>query len=102
MSLACEGEEEWIQDFGRGEEDNIKLDFKETEWEDLDWIYVTSGAPFWTRHWRLELYKLRLIFWMAEQLPASEGGFCFMDWPNITYNMFRLKNPLDAQNTVKC
>jgi hypothetical protein len=32
---------------GRRWEDNIKMDLKNTEWEDMDWIYLAQNRDHW-------------------------------------------------------
>jgi hypothetical protein len=41
-------ERDHFEEVGWGWEDNIKMDLKEVEWEDIDWIILAQDRDKWT------------------------------------------------------
>jgi hypothetical protein len=60
---------------------NVKMDRKETDYGDLDWIYVDQNTELlWTRYWIFLFRKRRAISWLVERLLASKEGLYPMKW----------------------
>jgi hypothetical protein len=88
------GQTEWRDHL----EGNIEINLKEILQVDVNWIYLAQdmcsrGGLLWTRWWIFKLHKMREIFGMAEELLASQEGFCFMELltvasldPNVSYS----------------
>jgi len=80
-----------------------KLDWRgRLDLSDLRYWQLGGGGHFWTRLWRIQFHKLRLMFWVAVELSASEGRFCFTEWLNCMYSIFALKYCLLTQYVIKC
>jgi hypothetical protein len=54
--------------------DNIKIDFRETELDSMDWIDLAQNRDQWTRWWTFGFHKLLGSSWAAAQLAASQDG----------------------------
>jgi hypothetical protein len=63
--------------------DDIKIEFKEREWQSLKGIYVAHDKDLW---WAVEniifaclFYKIQGLSHVGEWLLASQEGFCSVD-----------------------
>jgi hypothetical protein len=44
------------------------------------WLRIgAGGGPLWKRRWTFGFHKIRGIYWLAENLLASQEGLCFME-----------------------
>ena len=63
-------------------DDKMKINVQEVEWRcGLDWSGSRQVAGFfWVRQWTFGFHKMRKIFWLAEDLLASQEGFAIRSW----------------------
>ena len=52
-------------------------------WTGLIWLRIGTGvALMWAQYWTFGFRKLRWISWIAEELLASQEGFCYVESSN--------------------
>ena len=50
-------------------------------WTRFIWLWIwTCGGRFWIRQWTLKFKKRRGIYWIDEELLASQEESCFMEF----------------------
>jgi len=72
-------------------EDNMKIDFTETGWENIDWINLrtgTRGRFLWTWKWTFRFHKTNGTSRIPEKLLASQGP-CPIKSVNLRAKMSR-------------
>jgi len=76
-------------------EDNIKMNLKELEWKDMDYVYLvsveTGVSLLWWRHWNFGYHKMRGISYIAKELLGSREWLCFVESVIAVYFVLLIK-----------